>query len=155
KVGEICVKGSCLALGYYHSPEKTAEVFVQNPLNPYYPEKIYRTGDLAMYNERHELVFVSRKDFQIKHMGHRIELGEIETVVSALSGMEVCCPLYETKKQKIVLFYVSDEYDDITLAETLKKKLVHYMLPNVYRKLTEMPLLVNGKIDRVKLREML
>ena len=155
KVGEICVKGSCLALGYYHSPEKTKEVFVQNPLNPYYPETIYRTGDLAMYNERHELVFVSRKDFQIKHMGHRIELGEIETVAASLPGMEVCCPLYEQKKQKIVLFYVSEEYDDLSLAETLRKKLVHYMLPNVYHKLQEMPLLASGKIDRVKLKEML
>ena len=152
-VGEICVKGSCLALGYYNAKEKTDEVFVQNPLNPYYPEKIYRTGDLAKYNERHELVFVSRKDFQIKHMGHRIELGEIETVVSALPGMKAVCCLFEPVKSKIVLFYEADGYDEIELAETLKKRLVHYMMPNVFQKLEKMPLLSSGKVDRVALKE--
>lgn len=154
-VGEICVKGSCLALGYYNSKEKTDEVFVQNPLNPYYNEKIYRTGDLAKYNERKELVFVSRKDFQIKHMGHRIELGEIETVVCALPNMKNACCLYDQAKQKIVLFYETDKYDDVTLTEALKDRLLRYMLPNVMHRLDSLPLLKSGKVDRVKLKEMI
>ncbi len=154
-VGEICVKGSCLALGYYNAREKSEEVFVQNPLNPYYAEKIYRTGDLAKYNERKELVFVSRKDFQIKHMGHRIELGEIETAVMALPNMKNACCLFEPEKQKIVLFYETDSYDDITIMEALKKRLQRYMLPNVLHRLDEMPMLHNGKIDRVKLKGMI
>ena len=152
-VGEICVKGSCLALGYYNAPEKSAEVFVQNPLNPFYEERIYRTGDLAKYNERKELVFVSRKDFQIKHMGHRIELGEIETAVMALPDMKNACCLYDQAKQKIVLFYESDSYDDITVTDALKDRLQRYMLPNVFHKLDAMPLLKSGKVDRVKLKE--
>lgn len=86
--GELCVRGRCLALGYYNNPEKTAEAFIQNPLNPYYPEKIYKTGDIAKYNERGEIVFLARKDHQIKHMGHRIELGEIETAVNSIEGIE-------------------------------------------------------------------
>ena len=154
-VGEICVKGSCLALGYYNAPEKTNEVFVQNPLNPYYCEKIYRTGDLAKYNERKELVFVSRKDFQIKHMGHRIELGEIETAVMALPNMKSVCCLYDQDKQKIVLFYESEDYDDISIAEALKERLLRYMLPNTYHRLDSMPMLHNGKIDRVSLKNMM
>ncbi len=152
-VGEICVKGSCLALGYYNAKEKSDEVFVQNPLNPYYNEKIYRTGDLAKYNERKELVFVSRKDFQIKHMGHRIELGEIETAVMALPNMKNACCLYDQDKQKIVLFYETDEYDDVTLTDALKNRLQRYMLPNVFKKLDKLPLLRSGKVDRVKLKE--
>lgn len=152
-VGEICVKGSCLALGYYNAPEKSAEVFVQNPLNPFYEERIYRTGDLAKYNERKELVFVSRKDFQIKHMGHRIELGEIETAVMALPDMKNACCLYDQAKQKIVLFYESDSYDDIAVTDALKDRLQRYMLPNVFHKLDAMPLLKSGKVDRVKLKE--
>ena len=65
-VGEICVRGTSLTLGYYNNFEKTSEVFVQNPLNSRYPELIYKTGDLGKRNERGELIFVSRKDYQIK-----------------------------------------------------------------------------------------
>ena len=63
--GEVCVRGRCLALGYYNNPEKTEEAFIQNPLNPYYPEKIYKTGDIAKYNEYGEIIFLARKDHQI------------------------------------------------------------------------------------------
>ena len=68
ELGELCVRGSFLAMGYYGVPDKTAESFVQNPLNCSYPELIYKTGDLVYYNERGELVYMGRKDFQIKHM---------------------------------------------------------------------------------------
>ena len=67
EIGELCVRGTCLSYGYYKSPEKTAEAFVQNPLNSVYPEMVYRTGDLVRYNERGELMYVCRKDYQIKH----------------------------------------------------------------------------------------
>ena len=77
ELGEICVSGTAVTLGYLRNPEKTAAAFVQNPLNDRYLETIYRTGDLGYYSEDGELFFSSRKDFQIKHMGHRIELGEI------------------------------------------------------------------------------
>lgn len=73
--GELCVRGSFLASGYYNNLEKTSAVFTQNPLNKCYPELIYRTGDIVKYNEHGELIYLSRKDFQIKHMGYRIELG--------------------------------------------------------------------------------
>ena len=76
-VGEICVRGTALALGYYRSPEQTEAVFTRNPLNTSYSERIYRTGDLGKYGENGELYFCGRKDFQIKHMGHRIELEEV------------------------------------------------------------------------------
>lgn len=154
-IGEICVKGSCLSLGYYNSPEKTDEVFVQNPLNPYYPEKIYKTGDLAKYDDRMDLVFVSRKDFQIKHMGHRIELGDIETAVMSIPDIKATCCLFNKEKDKIVLFYVSDKYEDDALREQLSTRLQHYMIPNVLKKLDNMPLTATGKSDRVKLKEMM
>ena len=150
--GEICVKGSCLALGYYNAVEKTNEVFVQNPLNPYYPEKIYKTGDLAKLNEDKQFVFISRKDFQIKHMGHRIELGEIEMVVSSLPGIKNVCCLYNQEKQKIYLFYESDTLDDISLTNELKSRLVRYMIPNVFKKMDALPLLKSGKVDRQTLK---
>jgi amino acid adenylation domain-containing protein len=150
EVGEICVRGTSLTLGYYHNFEKTNEAFVQNPLNNRYPELIYRTGDLGKYNEFGELVFVSRKDYQIKHMGHRIELGEIEVNVNMLDGISTSCCVYNKEKGKIVLFYVGDlEVKD--LVTILKDKLPRYMIPNRVERLEVMPLTANGKLDRVAL----
>ena len=150
--GEICIRGTRLTLGYYRNPEITAKAFVQNPLNDQYPELIYRTGDLGKYNERGELVFTSRKDFQIKHMGHRIELGEIEVIVNMHDDVRSACCIFDNEKKKIVLYYVSDmEPRDMTAY--IKEKLPRYMVPNVIRQLDAMPLTPNGKIDRNLLRQ--
>ena len=150
-MGEICIRGTCLTLGYYHNFEKTNEVFVQNPLNDRYPELIYRTGDLGKWNERGELVFVSRKDYQIKHMGHRIELGEIEVNVNMLEGIQTSCCIYDKATDKIVLYYVGD-MELKALVTVLREKLPRYMIPNKVMKLDTMPLTANGKLDRVALK---
>ncbi len=149
--GEICVRGTALTLGYYNDPVRTAEAFVQNPLNTAYPELIYRTGDIGRHNEKDELVFVSRKDFQIKHMGHRIELGEIEVNVDMLPEIRMSACIYDTKKGKIVLYFVGD-ISEKELTAALKTKLPRYMLPNRIFRIESMPLTANGKIDRVTLK---
>lgn len=150
--GEICVRGTCLTLGYYKNKEKTDEAFVQNPLNDLYPELIYRTGDIGRYNERGELVFMSRKDYQIKHMGHRIELGEIEVIVNMHPDVSTSCCIFDNDKKKIVLYYVGDiEAKDITAY--IKEKLPRYMIPNMVKQLETMPLTPNGKINRALLKE--
>ncbi len=149
--GEICIRGTALTLGYYGDFEKTDEVFVQNPLNPYYHERIYRTGDIGTRNERGELVFLSRKDHQIKHMGHRIELGEIEVHVNRIEGVCSACCIYDKEKEKITLFYTGDAKTK-ELVVGLRKTLPRYMVPNLVYALEEMPLTANGKIDRVMLR---
>lgn len=145
--GELCVRGSFLALGYYNNPEKTQEVFVQNPLNQAYPEIIYRTGDLVKYNERGELIYITRKDFQIKHMGYRIELGEIEAAVYALSKIQSCAVIYDEKEDKIILIYTG-KITDQEIMEGISHKLPQYMYPNKMIQLKAMPLNQNGKIDR-------
>ncbi len=152
-VGELCVRGTSLTLGYYRDFERTGEAYVQNPLNDRYPELIYRTGDLARYNERGELVFVSRKDYQIKHMGHRIELGEIEVNVDVLEPIRSACCIYDKEKGKIVLYYVGD-MTPAALMEALKPRLPRYMLPNLVLPLERMPLTANGKLDRTALAKM-
>jgi len=154
EIGELCVRGTCLSHGYYKNPEKTAEVFVQNPLNNAYPEIIYRTGDLVKYNEYGELIYICRKDFQIKHMGHRIELGEIETAVSSLPEIHANVCLYDDKKNRIVLFYTGN-IEEKSLGEQLHKLLPEYMLPNKRCRLKIMPLNLNGKIDRQELKKLL
>lgn len=151
--GEICVRGTALTLGYYKNPEKTAEAFVQNPLNKLYPELIYRTGDIGKRNERGELIFVSRKDFQIKHMGHRIELGEIETAAGMMDGIRAACAVYDTEKKRIVLYYTG-EVEQATLSAYLKERLPRYMMPGRMTQLENLPYTPNGKIDRNKLKDM-
>lgn len=149
--GELCARGSFLSVGYYKNPEKTKEVFIQNPLNNIYPEIIYRTGDIVKYNENKELIYLSRKDFQIKHMGYRIELGEIETAINSLEAMETCACIYDTDSSKIVLHYVAKEISELDVLEKAKQKLPMYMWPNEVIKLQRMPYNSNGKIDRKKL----
>lgn len=150
--GELCVRGSSLSLGYYNNPEKTATAFVQNPLNKLYNELIYRTGDIVHYNERGEIIYDGRRDSQIKHTGHRIELGEIETAVSSNPEIKSNCCLHEGTKDKLILFYVGNIGED-DLRKYLNILVPEYMLPNEYIKLDVMPLNMNGKIDRVKLKE--
>ncbi|NLO36933.1 MAG: amino acid adenylation domain-containing protein [Clostridiaceae bacterium] len=153
ETGEICIRGTALTMGYYKAFDKTAEVFVQNPLNDAYPELIYRTGDLARLNERGELVFVSRKDYQIKHMGHRIELGEIEAGANALEAVRMAGCIYDAEDGKIVLFYAGDLEPGALLA-ALRDRLPRYMLPNQVEPLDRLPLTSNAKIDRVTLKQM-
>ena len=152
EIGEICIRGTSLTLGYYNNFEKTREVFVQNPLNTAYPELIYRTGDLGRYNERGELMFVSRKDYQIKHMGHRIELGEIEVSANMVEGVKLSGCIYDDAKGKIVLYYVGT-IEDKELSAELRSRLPRYMIPNRMVRLEQMPLTANGKIDRVALKK--
>ena len=152
--GEICIRGTSLTLGYMNNPEKTEEAFTRNPLQTAWPELIYRTGDIGRYNERGELMFVSRKDFQIKHMGHRIELGEIEVNAENIDGVTGAACVYDKEKGKIVLFY-SGEKEEADMKVLLKESLPRYMVPNVTRKLDRIPLTSNGKTDRVTLAAMI
>lgn len=150
EIGEICVRGTSVTMGYYNAPDKTAAAFVQNPLNAAYPETIYRTGDLGRYDERGDLLFVSRKDYQIKHMGHRIELGEIEADVQLVDGVRLACAVYDKPTERIVLYYVGSVTPADLLVE-LRARLPRYMLPNAVEPLERLPLTANAKIDRVAL----
>lgn len=145
--GEICIRGTAVSLGYYNDFGRTSENFVQNPLNTLYPEIIYRTGDLAKRREDGLLEFVSRKDYQIKHMGHRVELGEIEANVNAQAGVITSCAVYLREKDRIELYYTGDTGEK-ELGDALKVSLPRYMVPTKITKLDAMPLTNNGKIDR-------
>ena len=147
EVGEICLRGTCVTLGYFNNPEKTAEAFVQNPLQKGYPELIYRTGDLGRFNRHGELVFVSRKDAQIKHRGHRIELGEIEAAAANSERIERVCACYDKERERLVLFFVG-AIEEKELLTFLRGYLPRYMLPTHLVHLSAMPLTPNGKMDR-------
>ena len=157
QIGELYIVSDALALEYYHDPEKTAACFLTKDFGQG-PVRCYKTGDLAKYDARGNLVFASRTDFQIKHMGHRIELGEIETVSGALEEIERCCCLYDQRKKRIVLFCQCSEGSALTgreIQSLLRSRLSSYMLPSAVRVLDALPLNANGKIDRQKLKESL
>ena len=151
--GELCVRGTSLAMGYYNNPIKTSEAFVQNPLNNSYPEIIYRTGDFVFRNERGEIVFKGRRDSLVKHMGYRIELGEIEhVIINTLKLVKTGCVVYNYGKKEITLFYETN--NDLSVADmkrAISEVFPKYMVPTVFHKREELPRNMNGKIDRLKL----
>lgn len=151
--GEVCVSGTALALGYYNDPARTTEAFMQNPLNARTLEMMYRTGDIGMWDEAGNLVYVGRKDHQIKHLGQRIELGEIEAGAQAVDDVERACCIYNAKKKRILLFYTGG-IDKDALLEELKSRLPQYMVPSKVFEVESMPMTKNGKIDRKVLAEM-
>ena len=150
--GEICVSGTAVGLGYFRNEEQTAKAFVQNPLNDRYLERIYRSGDLGYYNDKGELCFASRKDFQIKHMGHRIELGEIDAALEKVKKVARSCCIFDEERKCIFCFYQGD-IDKKQLSHAIGEILPAYMIPNRFVQVEEMPLNKNGKTDRKKLME--
>ena len=150
EVGEICVSGSCVGLGYFNNVLQTEKSFIQNPLHNDYREIIYKTGDLAYYNEDFDLVFNGRVDFQIKYQGHRIELEEVEKLIMDIDEVVRACCIFEEEKSKLYGFYVGN-IDKKELHLKLKDKLPVFMIPSKLIKIEEFPITKNGKIDRKKL----
>lgn len=154
--GEICVRGTSLAMGYYNNPQKTSEAFVQNPLNKAYPELIYRTGDIGVLSSKDGLIhFKGRRDSLVKHMGYRIELGEIEHIlVNKMEAVKNCCVVYNYEKKEIVLFYEKEKLNETEIRVELTKAVPKYMVPTDWREMEELPRNTNGKIDRLALSKM-
>lgn len=152
KIGELYVRGSFLSAGYYGNREKTEAAFVQNPLNTAYPEAVYKTGDLVKYNEYGELCYVSRKDFQIKHMGYRIELGEIEAAAYGIERLSSAAVIYDEVSDALVLIYTGTRLKEDEVRECMNSALPSYMRPNIIIKTKNMPYNQNGKTDRVWLK---
>lgn len=153
--GELFVSGPFVASGYYNNPDKTKEVFIQNPTQSNYPEIVYKTGDIVKRNKYGEIEYIGRKDFQIKHMGYRIELGEIEAVMSSVEGVEQAVCSYDNVNDNIILFYEGNKKNQDNILEKSRKKLPAYMQPQKCKHIVAFPKNANGKIDRLKLRELI
>ena len=150
--GEVWVRGSCLALGYYDDLPRTMAAFTQDPRHPKMPSRVFRTGDIARYGEDGNLYYVSRRDFQVKHLGRRVELGEIETAAQAAGLGSVCC-LHDSARDELVLFY-EGTHEETALLAALRQRLPSYMVPTRLMP-GPIPLTSRGKIDRQALREKL
>lgn len=158
KTGEIWISSNALALEYYHDPCATSDAFITTAYGHSEPNRFFKTGDMAHYDKTGNLVFETRKDFQIKHMGHRIELGEIESMALSLEEIEQCGCIYDEEKDKIVLFCKLKKGVALTgreLQSLLRGRLSPYMLPGKIIILEKMLLNANGKIDRPALKRLI
>lgn len=148
--GEICVSGSSVGLGYFCDFAKSDEVFIQNPANSAYHERIYKTGDLGYYNADGEIFFKGRADFQIKYMGHRLELQGLERQIEEIGSVFSCCCVFDEQAPKLFAYYTGEE-EEKELRIKLRDKLPAWMIPSKIRRLPSFPLTKNGKIDRAAL----
>ena len=146
--GELYARTTFMADGYYGNPEKTAEAFVQNPLNKYYPERVYKTGDIVKMNDKGEIIYISRKDFQIKRSGYRIELGEIEAGANSVDGVKGCACIFNKEDNCLALVYEGKSKDSDKVMDAVRNKVPSYMYPDKIIRVKELPKNANGKIDR-------
>ncbi|WP_299210513.1 non-ribosomal peptide synthetase [uncultured Dokdonia sp.] len=148
-IGEICISGDGLSSGYLNKHSLTAESFVENRFRE--SGKLYKTGDLGKRLADGTIVYLGRKDSQVKIRGHRIELGEVEYVLQRQTSIDQAVVVVSTIQgnNTIVSYLVSSEtIDKQQLRISLSKELPEYMLPSYYVFLDEMPLTPNGKIDK-------
>ena len=147
EIGEICLVGPQLALGYFGQEEKTKKAFVKIPFAHSFPyDLMYKTGDLGKYNEDGELEFCGRIDHQVKLRGFRIEMGEIESAASHVSGVGLVAA--EVKNNRLCLYYVGEPDLEPQIREECRKKLASYMVPDAIMRLDSFPMTPNGKVDR-------
>jgi amino acid adenylation domain-containing protein len=143
-VGEICVTGTGVGLGYINRPDITAAAFVDNPFGS---GKLYRTGDLGRYLPNGDIEYLGRKDFQIKLRGLRIELGEIEFALKQLPGVQDSLVL--VRDETLLGYVVADNgFASCDWRTRLRDYLPEYMIPSGVMALAVWPLTPNGKIDR-------
>ncbi len=156
--GELCLSGSQVTRGYWNNPEKTREQIIAMPDDEH--SHWYRTGDLAKQDENGCLFYLGRIDHQVKIRGHRVELQEIDEVLRQASGtsqvVSVPWPVRNGSGDGIVAFVSGVEsLDTSRVINDCSRALPDYMVPKRIHVLAEMPLNVNGKIDRQKLVQIL
>ena len=162
EVGDLYIRGVGLSSGYWNDLDKTRAAFLQNPLRPDRPDRIYKTGDLARVGAEGLVYFVGRADTQIKSRGYRIELGEIEVALSAMNALRECAvvavPSEGFEGVAIGCAFVPAERCDVTpisLRAELERVLPRYMIPTQWMAFSELPKNANGKIDRPRLKQAL
>jgi len=159
EVGELCIRGSGLSIGYWNDKSKTERAFLHNPNTSFINDRIYRTGDIAKLRADGNYEFVGRIDFQVKYMGYRIDLYEIENALlsfPAVNGVTVMlCDSVITELQELVAFIEVENGCNIKdVLYHISKMLPHYMIPKRIIKIDNIPLTSRGKTDRELIKQM-
>ena len=159
--GELWVRGSCVAQGYWGDPQKTAERFVQNPFQLMYREVVYRTGDIVkLAEDRVNWRFVGRRDHMIKSRGYRIELGEIETTlyshpaVKEVAVVAVPDSLVGNRIKAFVVLAEGSQIKSMDLENHCSQRVPRHMLPEHIEFRETLPKTSTGKIDKTLLASM-
>lgn len=149
QVGEICIGGDGVGLGYYNNEEKTKTAFIKNP---YGNDIIYKTGDLGYWNKEKELICLGRKDHQIKIRGYRVELDDISNNIMSFGNIKKCVVVDKedkNNKKYLAAYFISENEIDISeLKKYLINILPNYMIPSYFVRLEQIPLTLNHKVDR-------
>ncbi|GAA0136026.1 hypothetical protein YSY43_28660 [Paenibacillus sp. YSY-4.3] len=152
-IGELHISGEGLAAGYWDMFELTAERFIDHPHIT--ESKLYKTGDYVKLLRDGTLLFMGRKDDQVKINGYRIELGEIEGYLlkhpEIVNAVVVATTTAEDAKQLLAYVIGQTELDMVQVRQYLLQGLPHYMIPAHIVQLDEFPLTANGKMDKKKL----
>jgi surfactin family lipopeptide synthetase A len=146
--GEIYIGGEGLSRSYVNRPELNSQKFLEDPFNK--GKMLYRSGDIAQWNEDGNIMFLGRNDDQLKIRGYRIETGEIENRAAKYDGMILAKILViqeEDQKQLALYFTSGHEVKIEELKKYLSNTLPEYMLPKYFIRMDEFPLNQNGKID--------
>lgn len=151
KEGELCLCGEQLTPGYWKNEKENAEKFFEKEGKRY-----YRSGDICYYAEDGNLMYVSRKDFQVKINGFRVELGEIENRFAAISGGKYSVVLPYTNAQgntELAIVIEGKEYEYKEHQASLANVLPAYEVPSRWLFIRNIPLNQNGKVDRKAIRK--
>jgi len=161
-VGELYIEGMGVARGYLNAQDLNRNKFIKNPFNNDVNSKLYKTGDLGRYLIDGNIEFIGRLDNQVKLKGYRIELGEIESEICKIEWVHQAAVILKkdsSDHQFLVAYIVIREniserenlQSGPAIQRILSKNLPHYMVPNIFSFILEMPLTVNGKIDKNEL----
>ena len=150
--GEICISGGMVSGGYYNDCESTSDVFLDNPFSDStLNEKMYRTGDIGFYNYEGEIEIIGREDNQLSVRGFRIESNEILAIMKSFK--EISDIYLDVDNDNLIAYYTTlSDLDINEVKDALKDDLPYYMIPSLFMELEEIPLNINGKIDKSSLR---
>jgi amino acid adenylation domain-containing protein len=152
-VGELCIAGDGVTLGYLNRSDLTKLAFIDNPFGS---GKLYRTGDLARFSADGTIECLGRKDGQVKLRGYRIELGEIESVLGRHPSVKHCVTIVREDRvgdQRLVAYVVATgAFPDSEVFRTfLRQAVPDYMVPQHFVEMAAFPLTPNGKVDKKRL----
>lgn len=146
--GELCIVSKSVGRGYLNDNDLTDKKFLKNK-----DLIMYKTGDIARWIETGDIELIGRKDNQLKIRGHRIETGEIENNISKYPSIIQAVVVPNKNNEALVCFYTSNEnLEEELLKKQLEIKFPSYMIPYHFKKVDNIPLTVNNKVDRKQLR---
>lgn len=156
EIGEIYLGGDSVGRGYLNRPELTSQFFLPNSFSSTTGGRLYRTGDMARQAPDGNVLFLGRRDNQVKVRGYRIELDEIQAAMVAIPGVDACVIVTAQPADDhvcLVAYIVKDNHSviDQNIRQYLGARLPGYMIPQHFVPLVALPLLPNGKVNRAAL----